>query len=222
MSHDWKDTVRELLKHVEHDENPFARVDAVSREIAQDANKVTRSISDLETALKGKGLLSFITRTEHPEEMVRDYLSDVLAALRKVAPAQPAAPTQTYKPPKNLLVAVDFDGTIVEHRFPEIGPPLPGAIETLLALQKAGHRLILFTCREDGMDSSGRKYLAEALDFCRERGVNFVSANETMGEDDFRPQGGRKVYADVYIDDRNLGGFPGWKKIKELLLGIHT
>lgn len=114
---------------------------------------------------------------------------------------------------QSLLVAVDFDGTIVTHAFPKIGAPLRGAFETLRALQAAGHRLILNTCREN----RPRPYLAEAVEFCREHGVEFVSVNENRPDDDFRDGGGRKVYAHVYIDDRNLGGFPGWAYVAHML-----
>lgn len=100
-----------------------------------------------------------------------------------------------------MLLAVDFDGTIVENRYPEIGSPIPGAISTLLKLQKEGHRLILWTCRE------GQR-LEEAVSFCRSKGIYFESCNENKFE-----RIGRKVYADYYIDDRNVCGFPGWDKV---------
>ena len=59
-------------------------------------------------------------------------------------------------------IAVDFDGTIVEHAYPEIGREMLFAIETLKALQEKGHRLILWTFR-DG------QYLEEAVEYCRNR-----------------------------------------------------
>ena len=62
-----------------------------------------------------------------------------------------------------MIIAVDFDGTIVEHKYPEIGRELPFAIETLKKLQQERHRLILWSVREG-------KLLQEAVDFCRERG----------------------------------------------------
>lgn len=115
---------------------------------------------------------------------------------------------------KKLLIAIDFDGTIVGHDFPDIGEPLPAAFDVLKRIQAAGHRLILNTCREDGK----RKYLTEAVDFCRDNGIEFVSVNENAPEDDFREEKlKRKVYASLYIDDRNFGGFPGWLKIAEYL-----
>ena len=66
-----------------------------------------------------------------------------------------------------MIIAVDFDGTIVEHKYPEIGRELPFAIETLKKLQQERHRLILWSVREG-------KLLQEAVDFCRERGLEFA------------------------------------------------
>ena len=114
------------------------------------------------------------------------------------------------------LISIDFDGTLVDHKFPEIGEPLEGAMETCQDLIAAGHRLVLNTCRED---CKKRKYLTEAEAFCREHGVEFVSVNENHLDDEFRDENypRRKVYAHYYIDDRNLGGFPGWAMVRETL-----
>jgi hypothetical protein len=117
---------------------------------------------------------------------------------------------------KGKVISIDFDGTIVKHAFPDIGEPLPFAFETMLALQAAGARLVLNTCRED---EPKRKYLTEAIRFCAEKGLEFVSHNENTLDDDFREKGPRrKVFAHVYIDDRNFGGFPGWEAIGKVLL----
>ena len=62
-----------------------------------------------------------------------------------------------------MTIGVDFDGTIVEDRFPEIGPEIPFATDTLKMLVKEHHRLILWTVREG-------KYLEDAVNWCRERG----------------------------------------------------
>lgn len=119
---------------------------------------------------------------------------------------------------KKLLIAIDFDGTIVESDFPRIGKAQPFAFEVMKDLQKAGHKLILNTCRENQGYKIKEQYLTAAVDFCKKRGVEFRSINENLKEDDFRPATGRKVYADIYIDDRNLGGFPGWLKVRKLIL----
>ncbi len=120
-----------------------------------------------------------------------------------------------------LIISVDFDGTVVEHAFPHIGEPLEDVFEVLKELQDAGHILILNTCREDVGHKIAEQYLTDALEFCKQNGVEFSSANENGPENDFRDDWPlrRKVYAHVYIDDKNLGGFPGWKVVREMLLG---
>ena len=75
-------------------------------------------------------------------------------------------------------IAVDFDGTIVEHAFPEIGKEMLFAFETLKALQNKGHKLILWTFR-DG------KTLEEAVAFCKEKGIEFYAVNRSFPEEDF-------------------------------------
>ncbi|NLX81216.1 MAG: hypothetical protein GXZ03_06610 [Proteiniphilum sp.] len=101
-----------------------------------------------------------------------------------------------------MNIAIDFDGTIVEHEYPAIGKPIPFAIETLLQLQKENHKLILWTVREGDL-------LQEAVDYCEQRGLYFYAVNENyMGED--RSKAGRKLGVDMFIDDRNLGGLPDW------------
>ena len=95
-----------------------------------------------------------------------------------------------------MIIAVDFDGTIVEHRYPEIGREKPFAFDTLKMLQKEGHRLILWTVRED-------KLLEEAVDFCRQHGVEFYAVNTNYPEEQEAHQHfSRKLKADVFIDYR--------------------
>ncbi len=110
-----------------------------------------------------------------------------------------------------MTIAIDFDGTIVEHEYPKIGKPLPFAFETLKALQNDGHLLILWTYR------SG-KLLDEAIEFCKKNGVEFYAVNRNYPEEIFDETISRKILADVYIDDRNFGGFPGWGVIGQTLL----
>lgn len=114
---------------------------------------------------------------------------------------------------ENILhLAIDFDGTVVKHRYPEIGEPMPGAFETLKALASAGHKLILWTFR-DGEE------LQQAVDFCLENGIIFWAVNNSYPEEEFNKYISRKIDADIFIDDKNFGGFPGWEKIHEDLLG---
>ena len=109
-----------------------------------------------------------------------------------------------------LTIAIDFDGTIVEHKFPAIGKELPFAIETLKSLQKKGHKLILWTYRAG-------KELDEAIDFCHKRGLVFYAVNKNYPEEKLTEKISRKILADLYIDDRNYGGMPNWTDIHQNL-----
>lgn len=107
-----------------------------------------------------------------------------------------------------MTIAVDFDGTIVEHKYPAIGRELPFAIETLKKLRDEHHRLILWTVREG-------RLLDEALAFCRDRGLEFYAVNRDYPEEEKGRNNhySRKLKADLFIDDRNLGGLPDWGTI---------
>ena len=111
-----------------------------------------------------------------------------------------------------MLIAVDFDGTIVEHRYPEIGKEIPFAISTLKRLQEEGHRLVLWTVREGAL-------LNEAVEFCRQRGLEFYAVNANFPEEVPNPgtTACRKLKADLFIDDRNVGYLPDWGVIYELV-----
>ena len=105
---------------------------------------------------------------------------------------------------KSYLIAVDFDGTIVEDAYPKIGKPMLFAFETLKQLINDGHRLILWTYRHG-------KELQEAIDFCKDNGVVFYAVNSSYADEVFDGNNqSRKLLADIFIDDRNLGGFPVW------------
>jgi hypothetical protein len=73
-----------------------------------------------------------------------------------------------------VILSIDYDGTLVEHRFPAIGPEVPDAFKWLRAFQEAGIRLILSTMRSDGPEGP---MLTNAVDFCRERGIEFWGVN---------------------------------------------
>lgn len=108
---------------------------------------------------------------------------------------------------KQLIIAIDFDGTLVEDAYPGIGKPKMFAFQTLKQMQEDGHRLILWTYRH------GRK-LDEAVAFCKEQGITFYAVNKSYPEEaDVEPSVSRKINADLFIDDRNFGGFPGWGEI---------
>jgi hydroxymethylpyrimidine pyrophosphatase-like HAD family hydrolase len=111
----------------------------------------------------------------------------------------------------NLIIAVDFDGTIVEDAYPKVGKPQIFAFNTLKKLQSEGYRLILWTYR------SGSK-LAEAVAFCKKNGIEFYAVNKSFPEEVFDEKFSRKINADVFIDDRNVGGFVGWAEIYKQIL----
>jgi hydroxymethylpyrimidine pyrophosphatase-like HAD family hydrolase len=109
-----------------------------------------------------------------------------------------------------LIIAVDFDGTIVEDGYPGIGKTRIFAFETLKKLQQDGHRLILWTYR------SGNK-LQDAVDFCKENGVDFYAVNASFPEEKFDQSRSRKIHADLFIDDRNIGGILGWGEVYQMI-----
>ena len=112
-----------------------------------------------------------------------------------------------------MTIAVDFDGTIVEHKYPEIGKERPFAIETLKMLIKDHHRLIMWSVREG-------RLLDEAVDWCRERGVEFYAVNKDYPEEDGTNNNNhfsRKLKVDLFIDDRQIGGLPEWGEIYQMI-----
>jgi hypothetical protein len=110
----------------------------------------------------------------------------------------------------NIKIAVDFDGTIVEHMYPEIGKEKLFAFKTLKELEKKGALLILWTFRAG-------KELDEAVEYCRKNGIEFYAVNKNYPEEVQTESVSRKIDADIFIDDRNLGGFPGWSEVWQIL-----
>ena len=110
-----------------------------------------------------------------------------------------------------MIIAVDFDGTIVDHRYPEIGREIPFAITTLKMLIEQRHTLIMWTVRQGNL-------LQEAVDWCKERGVEFYAVNKNFPEENIDNNGCYcKINADIFIDDRNIGGLPDWGKIYQMI-----
>lgn len=112
-----------------------------------------------------------------------------------------------------MTIAVDFDGTIVTHRYPDIGEELPFATETLKMLIAEHHRLILWSVREGQL-------LDDAIEWCRERGVEFWAVNKDYPEErgtENNNHFSRKLKADIFIDDRNIGGLPDWGLIYQMI-----
>lgn len=97
-----------------------------------------------------------------------------------------------------MTIAVDFDGTICDNKFPACGLPKSDIIDSLKAMRENGHKIILFSCREG-------KYLEEALAYCKNFGLEFDAVNENLPEliDKFGCDC-RKIGADIYIDDKSI------------------
>ncbi|MDR1373235.1 MAG: HAD family hydrolase [Dysgonamonadaceae bacterium] len=110
-----------------------------------------------------------------------------------------------------MIIAVDFDGTIVEHAYPLIGKPIPFAIDVLKKLQQEEHHfIILWTVREGDL-------LQEAVNYCEKQGLKFYAVNSNYPEEVFDESISRKINADLYIDDKNIGGFPDWGIIYKMI-----
>lgn len=103
-----------------------------------------------------------------------------------------------------MIIAVDFDGTLAKNAYPEIGEPMPGAVEAMQRLKAEGHYLIVWTCRTGEL-------LKDAVNWLLVHNIPFDRINDHNPENLAEyGEGGLKIYADVYIDDKNLGGFGGW------------
>ena len=111
---------------------------------------------------------------------------------------------------RGIKIAVDFDGTIVEHAYPKIGKEKLFAFETLKKMNEQGACLILWTFRAG-------KELDEAVEFCLKNGVEFYAVNKNYPEEVFDETISRKIDADIFIDDKNVGGFPGWGEICRMI-----
>lgn len=118
-----------------------------------------------------------------------------------------------------MIIAIDFDGTIVKHEYPSIGEPIPNAIETLKRLVLNGHELMLWTMR------SGKE-LEEAVQYCKNNGIEFNSINENIEQQRTKWSTSNKQYASLYIDDAALGcpliltndrPYVDWDKVNEYL-----
>lgn len=133
-----------------------------------------------------------------------------------------------------MIIAIDFDGTLVSHEFPKIGKDI-GAVPVLKKLVDAGHKLILHTMRSDidevksfeyGIHGKPGKYLTEAVEWCKVRDIHLWGINENPEQLSWTNS--PKPYAHIYIDDAALGcplkcdheterPYVDWKRIEEEL-----
>jgi hypothetical protein len=110
-----------------------------------------------------------------------------------------------------MSIAIDFDNTISRGKYPAIDGLQPYAKETINRLFADGHYLIINTCR------SGEQLL-QAINWMLQQGVSFHRVNDNNPENTaIYGNNSRKIYAHLYIDDKNLGGFPGWLQAEETI-----
>ena len=96
-----------------------------------------------------------------------------------------------------IIVAVDFDGILCQDKFPEIGKPNYGMISFIRRLQDSEIETILWTSRINNR-------LSKAVEWCEDRGLHFTAINDnTPNNKEEYGTNPRKVYADIYIDDRS-------------------
>lgn len=118
------------------------------------------------------------------------------------------------KTDKKLTIAVDFDGTLCNYSFPEIGEQTDdqkALLKRLIEMRADGHKLILYTCRGDNDEY---KCLTEAIEWCREKGLEFDSINENIPG--FKKKSGfsPKPVADIYLDDKALNN-QDWRELND-------
>lgn len=95
-----------------------------------------------------------------------------------------------------MIIAIDFDGTIVTHEYPNIGKPLKGAIKTIKTMINNGHKIFLWTMR-GSKRYNGRDLLHEAVEYLEDNDIHLNGINRSPAQFSTSP----KQYADIYIDD---------------------
>ncbi len=106
-----------------------------------------------------------------------------------------------------MIIAIDFDGTLHTGDYPAIGSPAPDALRIMKQLKSDGHYLIIWTCREGERQT-------EMVNWLLENKIPFDRVNEHY-PGSCEPYGykSRKVYAHMYVDDKQVGGLPSWQEI---------
>ena len=99
-----------------------------------------------------------------------------------------------------MIIAIDFDGTIADHRYPDLGSPVPGAIDWMQRWVNAGAKIILWTMRSDGNDGPT---LTGAVEYLHRQGVELWSINDNPDQHTWTDS--PKALANLYIDDRAFG-----------------
>lgn len=106
-----------------------------------------------------------------------------------------------------MIIAVDFDGTLHMGDFPSIGTITPYAKKYMQKLKEDGHYIIINTCRCDGL-------LLEAINWLKEQDIPFDRVNDNNPDNVAKySSNSRKIYAHLYVDDKQVGGLPTWAEI---------
>lgn len=106
-----------------------------------------------------------------------------------------------------MIIAIDFDGTLHTGHWPSIGSPAPYAVEMMQKLKADGHYLIIWTCRE-------LQQQTEMINWLLEKQIPFDRVNDNVpGQAERYGNNARKVYAHLYVDDKQVGGLPRWDEI---------
>jgi hypothetical protein len=112
-----------------------------------------------------------------------------------------------------MIIAIDFDGTLHTGEWPGIGAPAPYAADVLQRLSAEGHYIIIWTCREGEKQTDMVNWLiAHEIPFNR---INDNAPEQTA----IFGNNCRKVSADIYIDDKQVGGLPTWNEIYDIVSG---
>jgi hypothetical protein len=115
-----------------------------------------------------------------------------------------------------MIIAVDFDGTLNSAEWPKLGAPVPFAPGVMRRLKEDGHYLIINTCREG-------KAQTDAVNWLLDHEIPFDRINDHHPANIIKYGGdARKIYADIYIDDHNLGGLPQWDEIYDIIKTKHN
>jgi len=118
--------------------------------------------------------------------------------IQMITPEPPQKKQKAEQAPLPMIMAVDFDGTLCQNRWPRIGKANQPVIDWLIIQHQKGIKLILWTMREGEL-------LDEAVEWCRSHGLTFDAVNDNLPEVKARyGNNPRKVFADYYLDDHNL------------------
>lgn len=111
-----------------------------------------------------------------------------------------------------MIISIDFDGTIVNEIYPDIGQLKPNAKEVINKLHNEGHTIIINTCRVGTYQDNAEEFL-----FNNDIWYDWINTNCPTRVQQHNGQDSRKISADIYIDDKNLGGIPDWLTIYDMI-----